>query len=202
MKTLSITALCENDEIIRRGDELEDFWYPSLPDLFLAPTQNNLRNLSLRSPDLRVGYGRPQIGLEDIAFPHLTSLELEGLAFGDETPVEPFILRHGATLRRLTITDCLLACPEEQIEKQEDGDEDEAGTKTVQRWGHVFDRFRRELVCLQEIDVTEFGYGEFRLDTCYLRDLLKIDREQQRADTTALEKLESTVRQRRDVESS
>ncbi|EPQ52964.1 hypothetical protein GLOTRDRAFT_131248 [Gloeophyllum trabeum ATCC 11539] len=160
--------------------------------LFPAPVHSNLQSLCLRSPGLTVGYA-PVIGLDILTFPHLTGLELVNLAFGRDTSTERFILRHKATLRRLEVIDCLMVCNElEVVGRKEDN-----RWEMPRTWEDTFDGFRKELGCLQEIEVWEYGYGRYKK---YLLLDVKVYREQEDADAAALQELESVVKRRRDEE--
>ncbi|KAH8997841.1 hypothetical protein EDB86DRAFT_3243004 [Lactarius hatsudake] len=81
-------------------------WITMFPRMVPAPTHNSLTEFTLRGGAL-VG-ASAGLSLATLHFPRLCALSLEGLVFEPSVAVEPFILRHAATLSRLTLVECAL----------------------------------------------------------------------------------------------
>ena len=79
-------------------------------------------------------------------FPNLRVLSLRGLVFNPSVGVEPFILRHAATLARLELISCKLLIPNDE----------ESGMGPT-RWAHIWDSFATGLTALVSLHVDESG---------------------------------------------
>lgn len=85
------------------------FWQSLSPHI-LSPTQNTLTELTLHSDHcVDAAFYLP---FDKLHFPHLCSLSLCNLIFGPLTGIEPFILRHAATLTLLELISCRLSIPD------------------------------------------------------------------------------------------
>ncbi|KAI9453702.1 hypothetical protein BJY52DRAFT_1418162 [Lactarius psammicola] len=129
------------------------FWGTLTPRMILAPTQHALTELTLHS-DIHVG-ASSGLSLAGLHFPHLCALSLCKLVFEPSVAVEPFILRHAATLARLE----LLACKLPTALAGEEWSISGSGG-----WDRIWDRFAVELIALVVLHVDErsrrrWGFG-------------------------------------------
>ncbi|KAH9059850.1 hypothetical protein EDB87DRAFT_730664 [Lactarius vividus] len=171
------------------------FWGTLCPRMILAPTQHTLTELTLHS-DAPVG-ALSGLSLAGLHFPLLCALSMRALVFEPSTGVEPFILRHAATLVQLEILACKLPnpvdlsissfqsistslAPHEGLNSGPDG------------WDQVWDRFAAELTALVTLNVDlECRYVEL----IFLWEIY-VSESRYAADAAALQRLRMTVASR------
>ena len=82
------------------------FWGTLLPRMIFAPAQHAVTDLTLHSD---VSFGRSSgLSLNGLHFPHMYALSLRNLVMETSVGIEPFILRHAASLTRLELVACML----------------------------------------------------------------------------------------------
>ncbi|KAI9453701.1 hypothetical protein BJY52DRAFT_803833 [Lactarius psammicola] len=123
------------------------FWGTLFPHMILAPTQHTLTELTLHS-DIYVG-ASSGLSFAGLHFPHLCVLSLRNLIFQPFVAVEPFVLRHAATLTRLELFACRLPT------SFAGGEFSISGSGG---WEHIWDRFAAELTALVALRVDERGH--------------------------------------------
>ncbi len=126
--------------------------------MILAPAQHALTELILHS-DVYVG-ASSRLSLAALHFPHLCALSLRRLVFEPSAGIEPFVLRHAATLTRLELLTCKLPTragtllspsPSQSITLARD-EESSFGPAC---WERIWDRFMAELTALVALHIDE-----------------------------------------------
>jgi hypothetical protein len=123
--------------------------------VILAPAQHSLTELTLHGGAfLSIS---SSLSLAKLHFPHLCALSLRNFFFIPSMGVEPFILRHAASLTRLELLACMLhanATPPIIFGF------DLPPPQSSYCWGSIWDRFAVELTALValHIDDLEFSY--------------------------------------------
>ncbi|KAH9008654.1 hypothetical protein EDB85DRAFT_2283598 [Lactarius pseudohatsudake] len=137
---------------INRGLEPETFpaswchfWSTTFPRMVPAPTHNSLTELALHG-GTPVG-ASAGLSLAALHFPRLCALSLRDLVFEPSVAVEPFVLRHAATLARLEILWCALPTGTD-THLSLSGSEESSPC-----WERIWDRFAAELTALVELHV-------------------------------------------------
>ncbi|KAI9453706.1 hypothetical protein BJY52DRAFT_1189402 [Lactarius psammicola] len=135
------------------------FWGTLLPRMILAPTQHALTELTLHS-DTYIS-SSTGLSLAGLHFPHLSTLSLRKLVFQPSVGIEPFILRHTATLAQLEILTCGLPHSPFLPAALAQDEEPSSGSSC---WDRIWDRFAAELTALVTLHVDlECRYVEFVL---------------------------------------
>jgi hypothetical protein len=151
------------------------FW-GNLPLTILAPAQHILAELTLHSEaDIDASSGLSFNGLH---FPHLCALSLCKFVFEPPTGVEPFILRHAATLAQLELLSCMLSLA--------DGIPSSSTTSETLAWNNIWDCFEAKLTVPVALHVDSPEYHNFPT-ICYLSEL------RNEVDATALQRFHTTV---------
>ncbi|KAI0046511.1 hypothetical protein FA95DRAFT_1573134 [Auriscalpium vulgare] len=141
----------------------QDFWRTTVRKHILGPLQraSALTSLTLRND--KSACCIVPLSFADKHFPNLTSFSLGGFHFGDQD-VEDFIVRHGATLTDLELSQCTISVSEDEYEYVADG---EGGgpnaaerriyvaTSKLRCWAEVWNRLSQELSALVVLDVEE-----------------------------------------------
>jgi hypothetical protein len=112
------------------------FWGTLCYRLILAPTQHALTELTLH-PETYVD-ASTGLSFTGLYFPNLCLFSLRMFVFEPSVGVEPFVLRHAATLVQLELITCKLLVPN-----------DEEST----RWKHIWDSFATRLTALVVLHV-------------------------------------------------
>ncbi|KAI9453712.1 hypothetical protein BJY52DRAFT_1225463 [Lactarius psammicola] len=124
------------------------FWGTLLPRMILAPTQHALTELTLHS-DTYIS-SSTGLSLAGLHFPHLGTLSLRKLIFQPSVGIEPFILRHTATLAQLEILTCGLPHSPLIPAALAQDEEPSSGSGC---WDRIWDRFAAELTALVTLHV-------------------------------------------------
>ncbi|KAH9022808.1 hypothetical protein EDB84DRAFT_1618436 [Lactarius hengduanensis] len=168
------------------------FWGTLCPRMILAPTQHTLTDLTLHS-DAPVG-ALSGLSLAGLHFPLLCALSIRGLVFEPSIGVEPFVLRHVATLVQLEVLACKLPNPVDLSLTSFQSlstalSRDESGPDG---WDRIWDRFAAELTALVTLNVDlECRYVELVfLWEAYVSEL------RYAADAAALRRFHMTVTSR------
>ncbi|KAH9032746.1 hypothetical protein EDB85DRAFT_1177872 [Lactarius pseudohatsudake] len=168
------------------------FWGTLCPRMILAPTQHTLTDLTLHS-DAPVG-ALSGLSLAGLHFPLLCALSIRGLVFEPSIGVEPFVLRHVATLVQLEVLACKLPNPVDLSLTSFQSlstalSRDEFGPDG---WDRIWDRFAAELTALVTLNVDlECRYVELVfLWEAYVSEL------RYAADAAALRRFHMTVTSR------
>ncbi|KAH9019557.1 hypothetical protein EDB85DRAFT_2007873 [Lactarius pseudohatsudake] len=122
------------------------FWGAFCPRTILAQTQPALTELTLHS-DSHVG-ASSGLSFAELHFPHLCVLSLGKLVFEPSVGVEPFILRHAATLARLELIACRLPVDPGDLEPH----------PGPGGWDLIWDCFAAELTALVALHVSRLGW--------------------------------------------
>ncbi|KAH9032747.1 hypothetical protein EDB85DRAFT_2145313 [Lactarius pseudohatsudake] len=138
------------------------FWGTLYPHMILDPTQQTLTELTLHSDaPVRASSG---LSLAGLYFPLLSLLSVRGLVFELSVEVEPFVLRHAATLTQLEVLACKLPAPANLLLSYSQSTstalaQDEGLGSGPGGWDWIWDCFAAELVALVTLDVdTECRY--------------------------------------------
>ncbi|KAH9032754.1 hypothetical protein EDB85DRAFT_2289625 [Lactarius pseudohatsudake] len=138
------------------------FWGTLCPHMILAPTQQTLTELTLHS-DALVG-ASSGLSLSALHFPLLCVFSVRGLVFELSIEVEPFVLRHAATLSQLEVLACKLPAPTNLLPYSQISTalaRDEGLSSRPGGWDWIWDCFAAELVALVTLDVdTQCRYIE------------------------------------------
>ena len=121
-------------------DRWSYFWGFLCTPLILAPTQHALTELTLQTKAL-VGAAMG-LSFTGLYFPNLCVLSMRKFVFEPSVGVEPFILKHAATLARLELISCKLLIP---------NDEEPGAGPT--RWEHIWGSFAMGLTALVVLHV-------------------------------------------------
>jgi hypothetical protein len=131
-----------------------NFWSSFCPRMILTPTQHSLTELTLHS-DIRLD-ASSGMSLAGLHFSSLCALSLRHFDF--DVGVEPFILRHAATLARLELLVCKLIYP----------------STALGRWDRIWDQFAAELITLVALRIDNPEYSN-RLP-CFETDFAALER--------------------------
>ncbi|KAH9019546.1 hypothetical protein EDB85DRAFT_2196544 [Lactarius pseudohatsudake] len=139
------------------------FWGTLCPHMILAPTQQTLTELTLHS-DAPVG-ASSGLSLSALHFPLLCVFSVRGLVFELSIEVEPFVLRHAATLTQLEVLACKLPAlanlPLSCSRISTALARDEGLSSGPGGWDWIWGCFAAELTALVTLDVdTECRYIE------------------------------------------
>jgi hypothetical protein len=130
------------------------FWQTLSPYMILSPTQHTLTELTLHSDHcVDAAFYLP---FDRLHFPHLCALSLRNLIFGPLTGVEPFILRHAATLTRLELLSCKLSIADGiflSLSSSTAHARDEELSLGPGGWHRIWDCFGAELTALVTLQV-------------------------------------------------
>ncbi|KAH9032745.1 hypothetical protein EDB85DRAFT_1953830 [Lactarius pseudohatsudake] len=127
------------------------FWGAFCPRTILAQTQPALTELTLHN-DSHVG-ASSGLSFAGLHFPHLCVLSLGKLVFEPSVGVEPFILRHAATLARLKLIACRLPVDPGDLEPH----------PGPGGWDLIWDCFAAELTALVALHVSRLGWDPLGL---------------------------------------
>ncbi|KAH9161292.1 hypothetical protein EDB89DRAFT_2080743 [Lactarius sanguifluus] len=169
----------------------EDFWGDIIGPRVLLPAAN-LESLSM-SCNIEPG-SLIRLNLSSITFPRLTSLSLSNFAWDDVrcdpevvvSQVEDFIVRHGRTLQKLELHNCMIFIPLYR-------------PTPVRSWAAVWNRFADELSKLVDL-VVEYNFNQ---QYVYFVPLFGFDEELAfilrgtEQDSPALEALVTIVKERK-----
>ncbi|KAH9016653.1 hypothetical protein EDB83DRAFT_2438664 [Lactarius deliciosus] len=168
-------------------DSWRYLWTTMFPRMVPTPTHNSLTEFTLRG-GTHVG-ASTGLSLATLHFPRLCALFLEGLVFEPSVAVEPFILRHAATLSRLSLVACALL-----IDTDTDTDTDlslsgrEESSPKLPCWELIWDRFTAELTALVALYV-DCDYLSHDHEVSFY----DTDHEKSEADVAALLRFRTTV---------
>ena len=155
LRRLKVHVLFDRSPSVRIFDDRwGHFWSSLFPRMILAPTQHALTELTLHS-DGRVG-ASSGLTLAGLHFPHLCALSLCHLFFQPSVGVEPFVLRHAATLAQLELLACKLPDPTDTLLSQSPSTalaRDEESSSEPGGWDRIWDRFAAELTALITLHV-------------------------------------------------
>ena len=161
LRRLQLSVLSEEFD-----DRWADFWSTFCPRIILDPTQHCLTDLTLHSDTLVGTFSG--LSLSGLHFPHLCALSLRKIVFESPVGIEPFILRHTATLARLELLGCTLptyaglpfplGSPPPPL-------------PSACYWNSIWDRFAAELTALValHVDEPECSYVSAHSLSSYLR---------------------------------
>ncbi|KAH9173971.1 hypothetical protein EDB89DRAFT_646689 [Lactarius sanguifluus] len=132
------------------------FWGTLCPRMILAPTQHTLTELTLHS-DAPVG-ASSGLSLAGLHFPRLYALSMRRFVFEPSVGVEPFVLRHAATLVQLQVLVCKLPKPVDMSLSSSQSPStalarDEGLSSGSDGWDRIWHRFAAELTALVTLDV-------------------------------------------------
>ncbi|KIM89985.1 hypothetical protein PILCRDRAFT_812780 [Piloderma croceum F 1598] len=157
-----------------------EFWPSTAPERFLVPALSSLTSLSFGGDEYIDNFN-----FDACYFPRLTSLKLRGIVFSMFHTIDDFVIKHGATLRRLELEDNGMDSTDDYY------------------WSEVWERFQTELAVLEKLVVHRTDYvGErccqpyIRLDDNWIFKIYDEGREQ-KEDADALEKLQAAVELRK-----
>ena len=138
------------------------FWGNVFLCTVLSPTQHSLTELTLHNNTfLGASSG---LSLSGLRFPHLCALSLRKLVFEPSVGVEPFILRHTATLARLELVACRLLDDDDRFPSPSLSPSTPPSTTFTRNeefslshthWARIWDCFAAELTALVSLDVYE-----------------------------------------------
>ncbi|KAH9032778.1 hypothetical protein EDB85DRAFT_1179148 [Lactarius pseudohatsudake] len=128
------------------------FWTTTFPRMVPAPTHNSLTELTLHG-GTPVG-ASAGLSLAALHFPRLCALSLRDLVFEPSVAVEPFVLRHAATLARLELLGCALPTGTDTHLSLSGSEE---SSPRPARWERIWDRFAAELTALVALHVDSWG---------------------------------------------
>ncbi|KAI9453704.1 hypothetical protein BJY52DRAFT_804066 [Lactarius psammicola] len=179
------------------------FWATLIPRVVLTPTQHTLTELTLHS-DTYVG-ALSGLSLAGLHFPHLCVLSLRKLVFEPSIGIEPFILRHAATLAQLELLICKLPAHVNRLlprtpPPSTTHPRDEESSHRPACWERIWDRFAVELTALVSLRVDERPWGSAGPECRYVypglgTTFLEIGTAESRntADAAALRRFHMTV---------
>ena len=149
---LQVSVLFDSDPVpVMFSDRWCNFWSTFFPRMILAPTQHSLTELTLHS-DEDVG-ASSGLSLAGQLFPHLCALSLRKLVFEPLVGVEPFVLRHAATLARLELLACKLPARADRLLTQWAPSPSTTPARDEACWKPIWDRFAGELTALVSLHV-------------------------------------------------
>ncbi|KAH9162721.1 hypothetical protein EDB89DRAFT_2079433 [Lactarius sanguifluus] len=162
------------------------FWTTTFPRMVPAPTHNSLTELTLHG-GTPVG-ASAGLSLAALHFPRLCALSLRDLVFEPSVAIEPFVLRHAATLARLELLGCALPTGTD-THLSISGSEESSSRPAC--WERIWDRFAAELTALVALHVDSLG-------CLYLRpgpgvSFYDIGHQESEADVAALLRFHMTV---------
>ncbi|KAH9018278.1 hypothetical protein EDB84DRAFT_1679365 [Lactarius hengduanensis] len=163
------------------------FWTTTFPRMVPAPTHNSLTELTLHG-GTPVG-ASAGLSLAALHFPRLCALSLRVLVFEPSVAVEPFVLRHAATLARLELLGCALPTGTDTHPSLSGSEE---SSPRPARWERIWDRFAAELTALVALHVDSWGC--LYLWPCPgVSFYLSTDHQESEADVAALLRFHMTV---------
>jgi len=168
------------------------FWGTFCPRMVLAPTQHALTELTLHS-NARVG-ASSGLSFAGLHFPHLCALSLRGLVFQPSVGLEPFVLRHAATLAQLELLGCKLPAPTDTPLSQSPFIRDGESSSRPGGWDRIWDRFAAELTALVTLHVD----SECRYIELVFFGEIDVHESRNVADAAALRRFHITVAARSD----
>lgn len=158
--------------------------------MILGPAQHSLTDLTLHC-DTLVG-DSSGLSLAGLHFPRLTTLSMRNFVLQLSVGVEPFILRHAATLARLQLLTCKLPTYADLLPVPWEW-EWELPPQTSICWDSIWDRFAAELTSLVSlhVDHAECSY----VSTYFLLSFFSDSGNQPRdaADMAALQRFQAVV---------
>ncbi|KAI0265084.1 hypothetical protein BC834DRAFT_970283 [Gloeopeniophorella convolvens] len=121
-------------------DPIQDFWGTTIPTILrAASTSGSLKDLTLMSDQDISGMGLP-IFPAGLQYPTLDTLFLRNILFNAYSGVEDFIVRHGKSLKSLSLDTCQMTV------------EDDAETRDL-NWAQVWRRWSEVLTELTHLGV-------------------------------------------------
>jgi hypothetical protein len=157
-------------------DWFHEFWPSTALESFLVPALSSLTSLSFGGDEYISDFD-----FDACHFPRLTSLKLRHIVFSTFHAIDNFVIKHGATLRRLELEDNGMDSTNDYY------------------WSNVWERFQTELTVLEKLVVHRTDYvGErccqpyIRLDGGWIFEIYDEGREH-KEDADALEKLQAAV---------
>ncbi|KAN0138068.1 hypothetical protein V8E53_003957 [Lactarius tabidus] len=149
LQRLQLTVLFEHSpQNFTSSSPWRHFWSTFCSRTILGPAQQSLTELTLHC-DTFVG-DSSGLSLAGLHFPRLTALSLRNFILQLSVGVEPFILRHAATLSRLELLTCKLPTYADPLPFPWEW---ELPSRSSGCWHSIWDRFAAELTALVALHV-------------------------------------------------